>query len=295
MSSCFFYGKADGFIIILIHSNANTCQDGCAKGCGCIGGRYYDRFAGNIGFDLGPEKRVGGSTHCAENFHICSCLFCHLKVVLQGKCHAFHAGTYHMALGLGKIQSIEYTFCVRVPDWGTLAGHIWKKYHTVTAWSNFFRDLIELIQGRPFFLSYRALIICKLTFKPAHYTTAAGCAALKEPLSRNYVISEDQSGICLVLVHADTHSSGLSALFLCLSRMDHSGPQRSTCRIQTAGNNRCSHSKAGFFCCFLCNRSHNMVTVADLRKKSHGDSKFFAHFLIPGCFSHVKAVQAVSL
>ena len=201
-----------------------------------------------------------------------------------------------MALGLGEIQSVKYALCVRVPDRGTLTGHIWKEYHTVTSRSDLFCDLIKLIQGRTFFFScHHTLIICELTFKPAHDTTAAGCAALKEPLSRNYVISEDQSGICLVLVHADTHSSGLSALFLCLSRMDHSGPQRSTCRIQTAGNNRCSHSKAGFFCCFLCNRSHNMVTVADLRKKSHGDSKFFAHFLIPGCFSHVKAVQAVSL
>ena len=200
-----------------------------------------------------------------------------------------------MSLGLGKIQSIEYTFCVRVPDWGTLAGHIGKKYHTVTAWSNFFRNLIELIQGRPFFLSYRALIICKLTFKPAHDTTAAGCAALKEPLSWNNVITKDQSRICLVLIHADTHSASLSALFLCLTWMDYSGPQCSTCCIQTTGNNRCSHSKTGFFCCFFCNRSHNMVTVTDLRKKFYRDSKFFTHVLIPGCFSHVKAMQAVPL
>ena len=295
MSSCFLYRKTDGLIIILIHSNTNTCQNRCTKCCCRIRGRHYDGFSCDIGFDLCPEKRICRASHCAENFHICSCFLCHLKVVFQRKCYAFHTGTYHMSLGLGKIQSVEYALRIRIPDRGTLTGHIWKKYHSVTAWCDPFRDLIELIQRRAFFLCYRALIICKLTFKPAHDTTTSGGSSLKEPLSRNYVIAKDQSGICLVLIHADAHSAGLSSLLLCLTRMDHSSPQCSACRIQTTGNNRCSHSKAGFLRRLLCNCSHNMITGTDLRKKFHGNPKLSAHILIPGCLSHVKAMQAIAL
>ena len=109
------------------------------------------------------------------------------------------------------------------------------------------------------------------------------------------MIAKDQSGICLVLIHADAHSAGLSSLLLCLTRMDHSGPQCSACRIQTTGNNRCSHSKAGFLRRLLCNCSHNMITGTDLRKKFHGNPKLSAHILIPGCLSHVKAMQAIAL
>ena len=81
----------------------------------------------------------------------------------------------HMSLGLGKIpvrriRPSHYGFQIGERS----AGHIWKKYHSVTAWCNPFRDLIELVQRRAFFPCYRALIICKLTFKPAHDTTTSG-------------------------------------------------------------------------------------------------------------------------
>ena len=44
------------------------------------------------------------------------------------------------------IKSVENTFCIWIPDWGTLTGHIWKKYHSITSRGYFFCDFIKLIQ-----------------------------------------------------------------------------------------------------------------------------------------------------
>ena len=102
-------------------------------------------------------------------------------------------------------------------------------------------------------------------------------------------------GLTLALIGADALLVSLSALLLCLTRMDNSSPQCSACCIQTTCNNRYSCCKSCFLCCLLCDSSYYMVAVADLRKKSHGNSKPSAHILIPYSSSHIKAMQTVSL
>ena len=51
MATCFFYSDGNGFIIIFIKSDSDTREDCGSKRCCCIGCRYNDRFACDIGFD----------------------------------------------------------------------------------------------------------------------------------------------------------------------------------------------------------------------------------------------------
>ena len=77
--------------------------------------------------------------------------------------------------------------------------------------------------------------------------------------------------------------------------MDNSCTKCSTGCIQTTGNYRCALRKSTFCRCLCSDTANHMVTVTDLRKKSHWNSQKFTHFLIPAGFFHVEAVKPVSL
>ena len=57
VATCFFYRDGNSFIIIFVKSDSDTGKECGSKRCCCIGCRYNDRFARDIGFDLCPEKR----------------------------------------------------------------------------------------------------------------------------------------------------------------------------------------------------------------------------------------------
>ena len=201
-----------------------------------------------------------------------------------------------MAFGLCKIKSVENTFCIWIPDWGTLTGHIWKEYDSVTARIDFFCNLIELIQRRCSCLFlHHSLIIGKFTFKPAHHSAATGRSALQKPFTRNDMIPEDQSWICFVFINADAHSTCLSALFLCFSRMNDTCTQSSTGCIQTTCYNRGSFRESALCGCFCCHGTYDMVTFADLRQKFHRNSEVSTHLFVPASLLHIETVKAVSL
>ena len=196
-----------------------------------------------------------------------------------------------MSLGLGKIQAVENTFCIRIPDWWALSGHIWKKYHSIAPRGYFFCDFIKLIQWWSSCLFFHhTLIVCKFMFKPAHDSTASGSSSLKEPLARNNMITEDQPWISFVLICTNAHSPGLSSLFLCFSCMDHTSSKRSACSIKSTGNNRCSLGKSTLCCCLRGDSAYHMITVTYFRKESHRNSKLFTHLFIPASFFHIKTM-----
>ena len=201
-----------------------------------------------------------------------------------------------MAFGLGKIKSVENAFCIWIPDGRTLSRHVWEKYQSVAAGRNFFRDFIQLIQGRNSrLLLHHPFIIRKLPFKPPHDASASGGSALKKPQTGNHMESQDQPGIRFVFFRTDTHSARLAALLLGFSRMDHACSQRSAGGVKTSCRHRCPLRETGFPGRFLCHRTHDLVAASDLRKKFPANTKTAAHFFIPHAFSHIKAMQSVTL
>mgnify|MGYP000373447765 FL=1 len=54
----FFYGQGYGFVVVFVEACTYSGEEGCSEGCCGVGGRDYDWFAGDVGFDLGPEKGV---------------------------------------------------------------------------------------------------------------------------------------------------------------------------------------------------------------------------------------------
>ena len=132
-------------------------------------------------------------------------------------------------------------------------------------------------------------------FEPAHDSAASGGSSLEKPFVRDDVVAEDQSWIGFVFVHADAHSACLTALFLGFARVDDSCTESSARCVEASGNDRSSFCKSALLCSFGSNRANYVVTVADLRKEIHRDSKTSAHFFVPATFAHVETVNAVTL
>ena len=54
----FFYGEGDCLVVVFVEACTYSGEKGCSEGCCGVGGRDYDWFAGDVGFDLGPEEGV---------------------------------------------------------------------------------------------------------------------------------------------------------------------------------------------------------------------------------------------
>ena len=185
---------------------------------------------------------------------------------------------------------------MRIPYRRSFSGHIGQKYQSVTSRIHFFGNFIQLIQrGNSCLFFHQTLVISKLSLKPAHNAASACGSSLKKPFARNHMESQNQAGIRLILFHADTHPASLTALFLRLTGMDHTCSQSTAGSIQTSCCHRRSFCKSGFFCCFFCHCSYNLITWYDFRKKFSGDSQFFTHFFIPLSGTHIKTVESITL
>ena len=131
-----------------------------------------------------------------------------------------------MSFCLGEIEAVEYTFGIGIPDRRTFTGHIRKEDHAITSCRNYLSDLIEQLQRTLALLfANKPFISAELSLQPAHHSAAACSTALQQPAIRNYVITKDQPGIPLRVVRTDTHTTGLSALFLGLTHMKYTGSQ----------------------------------------------------------------------
>ena len=107
--------------------------------------------------------------------------------------------------------------------------------------------------------------------------------------------SQDQAWVCLVGIRADTHAACLSALLLCLTRMDHASSKCTARCIKTAGYYRSACCKSALGCCLLIYRSYYLIAGNDFRKKFHWNSQLLTHLRIPCTSAHIKTMQSVSL
>ena len=201
-----------------------------------------------------------------------------------------------MSFRLGKINSVEDALRIRIPDRRPLSGHIGKEHKAIAPSADQSRGLVHLIQRAASKLLFEhPFLSAELFLKPAHRSAAAGCSALKEPSVRHHMVSQNQPRIRMVLIHADAHASGLSALFLGFPGLIHADSQRSAARVQSARHNARPFQKTGFFRSLRRHMSDDRVTGSDIRQKALRYSQLSRHLLIPAPFSHVKAVPAVTL
>ena len=147
-----------------------------------------------------------------------------------------------MTLRFIKTKSIEHSLGVWIPDWRTLSCHIRQKYHSIRTRVHLFSQCSQFIKG---------LVFSQFLFKPAKHTSTAYGSTLKQPAIRYNMRTQNQLWMRQCPIHTNTHSSGLSSLFLCLTRQIYSGTQRPAGCIQTSSHNFSTYSQSRLECCFF--------------------------------------------
>ena len=201
-----------------------------------------------------------------------------------------------MAFCLGEIQSVEYSFCLGIPDRGPLSRHIGQENESVRSRGNCLCNHVQLIQrGFSRFFFHQPFIPGKFLLEPPHDAAATGGAALQKPFARNHMPAENQPRIGFVRIQADAHTARLSSLLLGFARSYDAGSQCAAGCVQSAGSHGRSLQKSALLCCLFRHFPDDPVTGDDLRKESLRNPHRFAHVTVPDSFFHVKAVQSVAL
>ena len=204
----------------------------------------------------------------------------------QGIGHAFHACPDHLRPGHTEIQSEEYAAGVRIPDRAPLPRHVRQEGHAAASRLRGFRQRAHLREAQ---------LRAHRFPQPLQCAASAGRSALQQPPSRHHVEAEDQPRIRRVLIDADAHAAGLSALLLGLSRGYYAGSQRAAGRVQSACRHRNAFPQSHLLCRFPGQPSHDLVAGCDLRQQFPRNAQRFAHILVPAALPHIEAGQAVSL